>query len=47
MEFILMDVDASSEILSSRGIIILVVAALTAIALITTVFLWRKKKNKK
>jgi LPXTG-motif cell wall-anchored protein len=47
MKFILMDVDASSEILSSRSIIILVVAALIAIVAITAVFIWRKKKNRK
>ncbi len=46
MEFILMDVDASSEIISSNGIIILVVAALIAIAAIVAVFIWRKNKNK-
>lgn len=47
MGFILLDVKASNEIVSNREIVILVITALIAIAAITAVFLWRKKKNKK
>lgn len=47
MGFILLDVSASDEILGGRNIIILVVVALVAIAAITAVFIWRKRKNKK
>ena len=47
MEFILMDVKASDAFLTSRNLMILIVAALVAIAAITAVFIWRKRKNKK
>lgn len=47
MEFFFMDLKASNAILSGSGIIIMVVAALVAIAAITAIFIWRKKKNKK
>ncbi|MEP7236470.1 MAG: hypothetical protein ABI685_01340 [Ferruginibacter sp.] len=47
MKFFLMDLKASNTILSGSGIIIMVVAALVAIAAITAVFIWRKRKNKK
>ena len=47
MEFILMDIRADDAFLTSRNLTILIVAALVAIAVITAVFIWRKRKNKK
>ena len=47
MKCVFMDVKASNAIFSSGGIIILIVVALVAIAAITAVFIWRKRKNKK
>jgi LPXTG-motif cell wall-anchored protein len=47
MKFTLMDVRVSDEILSGSNITMLVVVAIIAIAAITAVFIWRKKKNKK
>jgi LPXTG-motif cell wall-anchored protein len=47
MEFILMDVKASDDILSGNNLVILVIATLVGIAALTAVFIWRKKKNKK
>ena len=47
MKCVFMDLKASNAIFSSSGIIILIVAALVAIAAITAVFIWRKRKNKK
>ena len=47
MEFIVMDVNASDEILSGNYTVIFVIATLIGISAIIAVFIWRKQKNKK